>query len=48
MVEFMHLVVMNATRAVVHVTHYVAFNYDEVSIIDNQSWLSIHCYVVEN
>jgi hypothetical protein len=48
MAEFMHQVVMKATRAVVQITHYVVFNCDEVSTIDNQSWLSIHCYVVEN
>jgi hypothetical protein len=29
-------------------THYVALNYDEVSILNNQTWLSIHCYVVKN
>jgi len=48
MAEFMHRVVMKAIRAVLQITHYVAFNCDEVSTINNQSWLSIHCYVVEN
>ncbi len=37
MVEFMHQEVWKVTRA----THYVAFNCDEVSIVDNQSWLSM-------
>jgi hypothetical protein len=46
--EFMHQVVMKATRVVIQTTHYGALNCDEVSTIDNQSWLSIHCYVVEN
>ncbi len=44
----MHQMVMKATKAAVQITHYVAFNCDEVFTIDNQSWLSIHCYVVEN
>ncbi len=28
--------------------HYVAFSCDEVSTMDNQSWLSIHYYVMYN
>jgi hypothetical protein len=37
---------MRATRVVVGTAQYVVLNCDEVFIIDNQSWLSIHCYVV--
>jgi hypothetical protein len=39
---------MRATRATVQVAHYVVLSYDEVSIVDNQSCLFFHCYVVEN
>jgi hypothetical protein len=48
MVEFMHQVVMSATRTTIQATHYVVLSYDEVSTVDNQSWLSIHCYVAWN
>jgi hypothetical protein len=42
MVEFMHQVVMKATRVVVQVAHYIALNCDEVSIV------VVHYYVVQN
>jgi len=42
----MHQEVMHATR--MKVAHYVALNYDEVFTLDNQSWLFVHYYVVEN
>jgi hypothetical protein len=29
-------------------THYRVLNCDEVFIVDNQSWLSIHDYVMQN
>jgi hypothetical protein len=29
-------------------THYLVLNCDEVFIVDNQSWLSIHEYVIQN
>jgi hypothetical protein len=38
--------VMDATK--VRVAKYVALNYDEVFTLDNQSWLFVHHYVVEN
>jgi hypothetical protein len=28
--------------------HYLVFNCDEVFIVDNQSWLFIHDYVMQN
>jgi hypothetical protein len=37
MVEFMHQEVLKVIRA----TCYVAFSCDEVSIVDNQDWLSM-------
>jgi hypothetical protein len=48
MSKFMHQKVFKVTRAIVGATHYVAFNYDEVSTVDNQSWLFMHCYVMQN
>jgi hypothetical protein len=47
MAKFIHQVVMKVIRVVIQVAHYVAPNYDEVSIVDNQSWLSIYYYMVE-
>jgi hypothetical protein len=44
----MHQGVMRATRGVVGVDRYVVLSYDEVFTIHNQSWLSIHCYVLQN
>ncbi len=44
----MHQIVMKAIRVVVQVAHYIALSCDEVSIIDNQSWLFFHYYVVQN
>jgi len=48
MVEFMYQVVMRATRVGIQATHYIALSYDEVSTLDNQSWLFVHYYVVQN
>jgi len=46
MAKFMHQAVMRATKVVVEGTHYVALSSNEVSIVNKQEWLSIHCYVV--
>jgi len=48
MAEFMYQEVSKVTKATMRVAYYVAFNYDEVSTMDNQSWLSMHCYVMKN
>jgi hypothetical protein len=47
-VEFLHQVVMRATRVGVQTPHYIVLSYDEVSTVDNQSWLFVHYYVVQN
>jgi hypothetical protein len=39
---------MWTTRVIVGVTWYVALNCDEVYKLNNQSWLFVHYYVVEN
>jgi hypothetical protein len=44
----MHQQMMVAIIATLTTTQYVSINYDEVSTLDNQSWLLVHCYVVEN
>jgi hypothetical protein len=46
MIEFMHQAVMKAIRIVVQVAHYIVLICNEVSIVDNQSWLFVHYYVV--
>jgi hypothetical protein len=46
MAEFMHQQVMRATKATMGVVLYVVLSCDEVFTVDNQSWLSIHYYVV--
>jgi hypothetical protein len=44
----MYQKVMRETRVAMEVAHYVVFSYDEIFIVDNQSWLFIHCYVMHN
>jgi len=39
---------MEATKATMGAIRYVVLSYDEVFIVDNQSWLFVHCYVVQN
>jgi hypothetical protein len=48
MAKFMHQVVMRATKVIGQVAYYVALSYDKVSTVNNQEWLSIHYYVVQN
>jgi len=40
--------VMEATKATMGVVWYVVLSCDEVFIVDNQYWLIVHCYVVQN
>jgi hypothetical protein len=47
MVEFMHQVMMRASGSSSY-TLYIFFSYDKVFIFDNQLWLFIQHYVVEN
>jgi hypothetical protein len=39
---------MRETRATMGAPWYVALSYGEIFTIDNQSWLSVHYYVVRN
>jgi hypothetical protein len=44
----MHQEILKVTRATMGAAHYVALSCDEVYIMDNQSWLHVHCYVMHN
>jgi len=48
MVEFMHKEVLRVTKATMGAIDNAALIYDEVSIVNNPSWLSMHCYVMHN
>jgi hypothetical protein len=48
MVEFMYAQVTEAILAIIFFVNYVALPCDEVNIVDNGSWISIHAYVVQN
>ncbi len=46
MAQHMHGIILEATKSIIGVAWYLSLTYDEVSSIDNQSWLSVHAYVV--
>ncbi len=47
MVEVMHNVVLWATKVDVQKSPFISVSYDEVTTINNQSWLFVHVYVIE-
>jgi len=47
MVEVMHVVLLEATKATFVDAPFIAVNVDEITTIDNTQWLSIHLYVVQ-
>ncbi len=47
MVEAMHNIILRATQNVMQKSLFIFVNCDEVTTIDNQSWLFIHVYVTE-
>jgi hypothetical protein len=47
MAAYMHEVVVNKTQNLVQSFQFISFSYDEVTTCDQQSWVSIHAYVVE-
>jgi hypothetical protein len=47
MAKAMHDVVLHATKDVVQKSKYILMNYDEFTTIDNQIWVSIHVYLME-
>jgi hypothetical protein len=48
MASYMHELMVKKTRDLVQVVKFISFSYDEVTTLDQQSWVSIHAYVVEN
>jgi hypothetical protein len=46
MVEVLHIIIMHVIKLVVHKSNYVVLSCDEVMLIGNQSWLSIHVYII--
>jgi hypothetical protein len=44
----MHGIVLEVTKFVIGTTQYLSLTCDEISTINNQSWLLIHVYVVQN
>ena len=48
MAKYMYKQVTNAIKKFVQQAHYIAMTVDEVTTVDNGSWLSLHCYVMEN
>jgi hypothetical protein len=48
MASWMHELVVNKTKSLVEGVKFISHSYDEVTTCDQQSWVSIHAYVVEN
>jgi hypothetical protein len=48
MVEAMHQVVLRAIKVAVDKSFFLAVSCDEVTSIDNHSWLFMHVYVIDN
>ncbi len=47
MVEAMHNVISQATKVVVKKSPFIFVSCDEATTIDNQSWLFVHVYLIE-
>ncbi len=48
MVETMHHIIMESMKIIViQKAKYIVVNYDEVTNINNQSWCSMHAYIVD-
>jgi hypothetical protein len=48
MVRAMHNVVLKQMKLVLQQSIFISINYDEVTTLDNQCYISVHAYVVEN
>jgi hypothetical protein len=48
MVECIHKQIIKKVNEVITSSKYLALSCDEVTMIDNQSWISIHSYVVQD
>jgi hypothetical protein len=47
MVKVMHVVLLEVTKTTFFATPFIVVNANEVTMIDNTQWLSIHLYVVQ-
>jgi len=47
MVEAMHNIVLQAIKECVQKIEFISLNCDEVTTIDNQSWLSMHVHATD-
>jgi hypothetical protein len=47
MVKTMHCIIIQSIKVVIQKAKYLVINYDEVTTIDNQSWCSVHIYIVD-
>jgi hypothetical protein len=47
MVEVIHIVLLEATKTTFVVAPFIVVSVDEITMIDNTQWLSIHLYVVQ-
>jgi hypothetical protein len=47
MVEIMHAIVISGTTKAILLVKYIAMSCDEVISVDNQSWISLHSYVIQ-
>ncbi len=48
MVEYIHKQIIKRVKKVITSSKYLALSCDEVTMIHNQSWISIYSYVVQN
>lgn len=48
MANTMHNIFLTPIKHVIQKVRFITFSCDEITIIHNQSWISIHYYVVES
>jgi hypothetical protein len=48
MVRAMQNVVLKQMKVFLQQTKFISISYNEVTTLDNQSWIFVHAYVVEN
>ncbi len=48
MTRAMHNVVLKQMKVILQQVMFISISCDEITILDNQSWISVHAYVVEN
>lgn len=48
MASYIHELVVKKTKVLVQAAKFISLFCDEVLIMDQQSWVSIHVYMIEN